>query len=75
MLLQEDSTEKALRQFDMAIAVKQDYVEAYYNRGLCNEILEKYDLAVADYEQALAFNPDYTLAKTALQRATKLIKK
>jgi tetratricopeptide (TPR) repeat protein len=75
MLLQEDSIDKALRQFDMAIGVKQDYVEAYFNRGLCYEILEKYELAIADYTQALTFNPDYQAAKTALLRAKNHLKK
>jgi tetratricopeptide (TPR) repeat protein len=75
MLLQEDSIDKALRQFDMAIGVKQDYVEAYFNRGLCHEILEKYELAIADYTQALTFNPDYQAAKIALLRAKNHLKK
>jgi tetratricopeptide (TPR) repeat protein len=75
MLLQQDSVEKAIRQFDIAIKVKQDYVEAYFNRGLCNEILEKYDLAIADYEQALIFNPEYDAPTKAITRVKKLIKK
>ena len=75
MLLQEDSIEKALRQFDMAIGVKADYMEAYYNRGLCNEILEKYNEAIADYNQALTFKSDYEPAKIALKRASQKIKK
>jgi len=75
MLLQEDSTEKAMRQFDLAIQVKQDYVEAWYNRGLCNENLEKYEPAIEDYKQALTFNPDYSPAQTALRRAQQHAKK
>jgi tetratricopeptide (TPR) repeat protein len=75
MLLQEDSIEKAIRQFNMAIGVKQDYVEAYFNRGLCHEILEKYEVAIADYTQALTFNPDYQPAKAALLRAKNHLKK
>jgi tetratricopeptide (TPR) repeat protein len=68
MLLQEDSTEKAIRQFGIAIQEKPDYVEAYYNRGLCYEIEGKLDQAKEDYNQALTFNPDYEPGKTALQR-------
>lgn len=68
MLLQEDSTEKAIRQFGIAIQEKPDYVEAYYNRGLCYEIEGKLDQAKEDYNQALTFNPDYEPSKTALQR-------
>jgi len=68
MLLQEDSTEKAIRQFDIAIQVKPDYAEAYYNRGLCYEIRNEKTQAIADYKQALIFSPDFALCKTALQR-------
>jgi tetratricopeptide (TPR) repeat protein len=50
-------------------------VEAYFNRGLCHEILEKYELAIADYTQALTFNPDYLAAKIALLRAKNHLKK
>jgi tetratricopeptide (TPR) repeat protein len=75
MLLQEDSVEKALRQFDMAVGAKPNYIEAYFNRGLCYEILEKYTEAIADYNQALQFNADYVPAKEALKRATQKIKK
>jgi len=71
MLLQEDSTEKALRQFTIAIQEKPDYVEAYFNRGLCQEILGDLAKAREDYQQALTFNPDYTPASEALQRITK----
>jgi tetratricopeptide (TPR) repeat protein len=71
MLLQEDSTEKALRQFSIAIQEKPDYTEAYFNRGLCQEILGKTDLAREDYKQALVFNPDYKPAEEALNRIQK----
>lgn len=71
MLLQEDSTEKALRQFSIAIQEKPDYTEAYFNRGLCQEILGKADLAREDYKQALVFNPDYKPAEEALHRIQK----
>ncbi len=68
MLLQEDSTEKAIRQFGIAIQEKPDYVEAYYNRGLCYEIQGNHAQAIEDYNQALTFNPDYEPSKSALQR-------
>lgn len=71
MLLQEDSTEKALRQFSIAIQEKPDYTEAYFNRGLCQEILGKPEQALEDYQQALIFNPDYKPAQEALQRVQK----
>ncbi|HNB80751.1 MAG TPA: tetratricopeptide repeat protein [Chitinophagaceae bacterium] len=71
MLLQEDSVEKALRHFAMAIQVKQDYTEAWYNRGLCYEILGKADSARNDYQQALVFYPEFIPAQKSLQRIKK----
>ena len=68
MLLQEDSTEKAIREFERAINVKPDYAEAYYNKGLCHEILGNYKQAFADYGQALEFNNDLEMCKTAEKR-------
>ena len=59
MLMQEDSVDKAIRQFDIAIQNKPDYADAYYNRGICKEILKTYKEALEDYNQALSFNAEY----------------
>lgn len=75
MLLQQDSIEKALRHFSMAIVVKPEFSEAYYNRGLCYEILEQYDSAYVNYQQALSLNEDLPNGKVALQRVKPFIKK
>ncbi len=75
MLMQEDSTEKAIRQFDIAIQNKPDYADAYYNRGICKEILGKSAEALEDYDQALSFNMDNAQYKEAKQRVTQKIKK
>jgi tetratricopeptide (TPR) repeat protein len=75
MLMQEDSTEKAIRQFTMAIGVQPDYVAAYYNRGICQEIIQQFDFAKSDYEQALSFKADFADAKKALNRVNQKIKK
>lgn len=71
ILMQQDSLEKAWRQFDLA--TKQDplYVEAYYNRGLCSELMGKKTDAIADYEQVLSFDPEFAAAKEAMQRLRK----
>jgi tetratricopeptide (TPR) repeat protein len=69
MLMQEDSTEKAIRQFGIAIQVKPDYFQAYYNRGLCHEILGDIPKAIEDYKQSLSFNPDYAICAESLKRA------
>lgn len=82
ILLQQDSTEKALRQYDILTKINLDDAEAYYNRGLCYNILsdearkagkkkeadEYKTKAIADYKQALVFNENYVPAKEALQK-------
>jgi Tfp pilus assembly protein PilF len=68
MLLQEDSTDKASRFFSMAIQEKPDYAEAYYNRGLCYEIMGDVKKARDDYNQALVFSPDMPACQIALKR-------
>ncbi len=71
MLMDEDSIDKAIRQFDMAIKNDLKYVEDYYNRGACFEKQNKSKEAIENYSQALAFNPDYELAKNGKKRVTK----
>lgn len=68
--LQQDSTEKAIRQFDIAIENKPDYADAYFNRGLCYEILSNFDKAMEDYEYAITFAPD----NSKFQESLRLIK-
>jgi len=74
MLMQEDSTEKAIRQFDIAIQNKPDYADAYYNRGICKEILGNHADALEDYKQALSFNMDNPSFKEAEQRVAQKLK-
>ena len=44
--MQEDSLEKASRQFDIITMVEPNNAEAYYNRGLCKELMKKYESIV-----------------------------
>jgi tetratricopeptide (TPR) repeat protein len=74
ILLQEDSTEKAIRNFSIAIEVKPDYAEAYFNRGLCYEIQGNFKAAAADYNQSLNFNAQMKAAQEALARIQPKIK-
>lgn len=82
ILLQQDSTQKALRQYDILTKITLDDPEAYYNRGLCHNILSEEAAkagkkkeaedhrakAINDYKQALRFDEEYELAKEALQK-------
>ncbi|RYE23404.1 MAG: tetratricopeptide repeat protein [Sphingobacteriales bacterium] len=71
ILLQQDSLEKAKRQFDLVTQLQPDDAEAYYNRGLCNELMGNKTEAVKDYEQALVFAKNYREPAEGLKRLKK----
>ena len=62
--------DSASHYFSNAVNIFPGYFQAYYNRGLCNESLNKRAEAEADYRKALAIQPDYTEAAIALSRIT-----
>ena len=68
ILLQQDSLEKARRQFDLVTRMEPTNAAAYYNRGLCAELLNDPTAAAADYRQALTFDKDYKTAAEGLKR-------
>jgi tetratricopeptide (TPR) repeat protein len=68
VLMDEDSMEKASRQFSYAIKNKPDYVDAYFNRGLCYEKLARRDEAIADYKSCLQLDDSYQLAIDAMKK-------
>ncbi len=74
VLMQQDSMEKAIRQFTIAIENKPDYADAYYNRGICNESLNKFQEALDDYNQALSFNNENQNYLQAKNRVSSKIK-
>jgi tetratricopeptide (TPR) repeat protein len=51
--------DEALADYDTAIALKPDYVEALGNRGIVLQKLARFQEALASYDQALAINPGY----------------
>ncbi|RLD51189.1 MAG: hypothetical protein DRI94_06690 [Bacteroidetes bacterium] len=54
--------DKALEYFSKAISVKNDYVNAYCNRGNCYSDLGEKEKAIKDYNKAIAINPDFVPA-------------
>jgi len=68
ILLQQDSLEKAKRQFDIVTKIEPNNAKAYYNRGLCSEMMHQKADAIKDYEQAITFDKDMTQAKEGLKR-------
>ncbi len=68
LYLEQDSIDKAWRHFDLLTRISPTDAEAYYHRGVCNELLEKKQDAAADFRQALVFDKDYPEAQEALKR-------
>lgn len=68
MYMQEDSIEKSFRQYDIVTKIDPINPAAYYNRGLCNEMMNKINEAVADYRQASSLDTAYKSPKEALRR-------
>lgn len=66
--MQQDSLEKAFRQYDILTKIDPQDPEAYFNRGLCYELMGKKSEAVTDYKQALVFDETYAEPKEALKR-------
>jgi len=49
----------AISDFNKAIEINPNYLEAFYNRGLCKQLLEDYDQAIIDFNKAIEINPNY----------------
>jgi tetratricopeptide (TPR) repeat protein len=71
ILLQQDSLDKAWRQFDLVTKLEPTNEKAYYNRGLASEMMGKNKEALQDYQQALTFNPQYQEAAAGVKRVGK----
>jgi len=48
---------EAMKDLSMALRLKDDYVQAYYNRGKCAYLLENADLAFSDFQKLLLIKP------------------
>ncbi|MES2703510.1 MAG: tetratricopeptide repeat protein [Bacteroidota bacterium] len=68
ILMQEDSTPKAWRQYDLVTKIDPLDPVAYYNRGLCSELMDSLGKAVADYKHSLTLDPTYKNPADALKR-------
>ncbi len=58
---------EAIRQFSNAIRENQNYVEAFYNRGLAYDYSGDKSSAIKDYRSALSVFPNYGLALDRLR--------
>ncbi len=49
--------DRAIADYDKAIALKPKYADFYNNRGIAYDKKGEYDRAIADYDKAIALNP------------------
>lgn len=68
VLLQQDSLDKALDNFDLAARLDPASYKAFYNRGLCHELKGDKAEALKDYRQAQKLNPDFAEAGEGVKR-------
>src|SRR6516162_10540792 len=54
--------DRAIRDFDQAIKINPNYVEALYSRGLTYSNKGLWDRAIQDYDEAIKLNPNYVRA-------------
>jgi tetratricopeptide (TPR) repeat protein len=60
--------------FSKAIKLDSKYIEAYFNRGYCYELMGDIAKARLDYEKALKITPNYPNAVEGLNRLDKISK-
>jgi tetratricopeptide (TPR) repeat protein len=60
--------DQAIKHYTAAIAADVQYAEAYYNRGLCYEMLGDIQRAYDDYQAAAALRKDYQPAIEGMKR-------
>lgn len=54
--------QQAILDYDQAIALDPEYIEAYYNRGLVHYYLTHDEQAIEDFTQAVTLDPEYVNA-------------
>jgi tetratricopeptide (TPR) repeat protein len=57
--MNEKRTDEALNDFDMAIKLKPDFTDAYYNQGNVFFDEKKYEDAISSYTKAINLKTDY----------------
>lgn len=75
ILMQEDSVQKAWRQYNIVTKVDPLNPAGYYNRGLCSEMMDSLKNAVDDYKMAISMDTSYSSPKVALARVRGKVKK
>lgn len=58
--------QEARTHLDQALTIHPTYKQAYYLRGMANMLLDNYDVAATDFQQALVVDPAYEAASERL---------
>jgi tetratricopeptide (TPR) repeat protein len=53
---------EAISAYDMALRLKSDYAEAYYNRGTAKTLIAEYQFAIDDFDEAIRLRPEFVEA-------------
>ena len=53
---------EAISAYDIALRLKPDYAEVYYNRGTAKTLIGEYETAIADFDEAICLNPEFVAA-------------
>lgn len=53
---------EAISAYDIALRLKPDYAEVYYNRGTAKTLIGEYETAIADFDEAIRLNPEFVEA-------------
>jgi tetratricopeptide (TPR) repeat protein len=65
--------DRAIRDYDRAIALFPEYADAYYNSGTAYNDKRYYDHAILDFDRAVKLNPNF--ARALYARGTAKLKK
>ena len=53
---------EAISAYDMALRLKPDYAEAYYNRGTAKTLIGEHQLGITDFDEAIRLKPQFVEA-------------
>lgn len=53
---------EAISAYDMALRLKSDYAEVYYNRGTAKTLIAEHQCAITDFDEAIRLKPQFVEA-------------
>uniref|UniRef100_F6R6J0 Mitochondrial import receptor subunit TOM70 n=1 Tax=Ciona intestinalis TaxID=7719 RepID=F6R6J0_CIOIN len=62
MSMQLQKPEDAETDFELAVQIDQENCDVFHHRGQLNILLDKVDLALADFDKCIALNPNFAMA-------------